>query len=123
MSTSRHFLLRTTLLADCLSTAACQRRRCLAEDCRRWCWVAGTYRQLPEYGPGLFPLYKNPRGWWLFHDKRDHRWMLSNDFPKLAEDLALISKLAGGQTADSAIVPSVKAHAVSCRDSLSHLHA
>ena len=37
--------------------------------------------------------------------------MLSNDFPKLAEDLALISKLAGGQTADSAIVPSVKAHA------------
>ena len=49
--------------------------------------------------------------------------MLSNDFPKLAEDLALISKLAGGQTADSAIVPSVKAHAVSCRDSLSHLHA
>ena len=56
--------------------------------------MAGTYRQLPEYGPGLFPLYKNPRGWWLFHDKRDHRWMLSNDFPKLAEDLALISKLA-----------------------------
>ena len=46
--------------------------------------------------------------------------MLSNDFPKLAEDLALISKLAGGQTADSAIVPSVKAHAVR-RDSLSHL--
>ena len=95
----------------------------LAELCHRWCRVAGTYRQLPEYGPGLFPLYKNPRGWWLFHDKRDHRWMLSNDFPKLAEDLALISKLAGGQTADSAIVPSVKAHAVSCRDSLSHLHA
>ena len=51
--------------------------------------------------------------------------MLSNDFPKLAEDLALISKLAGGQTADSAIVPSVKAHAVrrACLSQLPHLHA
>ncbi len=81
------------------------------EGCLPDALCCGTYRQQPGYGPGLFPHYKNAHGWWLFHDKREHRWMISNNYEAVERHVEEISSLADGAKADAAIVPSVKAHA------------
>ena len=82
------------------------------EGCLADALCCGTYRQQPGYGPGLFPHYKNAHGWWLFHDEREHRWMITNDYDTVQGHVAEICRLADGASADTAIVPSVKAHAV-----------
>lgn len=82
------------------------------EGCLPDALCCGTYRQQPGYGPGLYPHYKNAHGWWLFHDHRDHRWMITNDYDDVERHADEISSLAHGAKTDAAIVPSVKAHAV-----------
>ena len=82
------------------------------EGCLPDALCCGTYRQQPGYGPGLFPHYKNDHGWWLFHDSREHRWMITNDMDGVEDHVEEISERADGASADTAIVPSVKAHAV-----------